>query len=66
MMNIVNGGSGLNLSNCIPRIHDLPVGATTFKEYSLRWVLEIFHNLKSILSKRGLETAVGVTKVTHS
>ena len=36
----------------------LPVGATTFKE-SLRWGTEIFHNLKSILSKRGLETAVG-------
>ncbi|WFO05992.1 phosphopyruvate hydratase [Staphylococcus aureus] len=29
-----------------------------FKE-SLRWGTEIFHNLKSILSKRGLETAVG-------
>ncbi len=36
----------------------LPVGATTFKE-SLRWGTEIFHNLKSILSKRDLETAVG-------
>ena len=26
---------------------------------SLRWGAEIFHNLKSILSERGLETAVG-------
>lgn len=36
----------------------LPVGAESFKE-SLRWGAEIFHNLKSILSERGLETAVG-------
>ena len=34
----------------------LPVGAESFKE-SLRWGAEIFHNLKSILSERGLETA---------
>ena len=36
----------------------LPVGAESFKE-SLRWGAEIFHNLKSILKNRGLETAVG-------
>ncbi len=34
----------------------LPVGAPTFKE---GWGAEVFHALKSILSKRGLETSVG-------
>ena len=36
----------------------LPVGAPRFKE-ALRWGAEIFHELKSILHKRGLVTAVG-------
>jgi len=36
----------------------LPVGATTFKE-SLRWGVEIFHALKSVLKAKGLNTAVG-------
>ena len=58
MMNIVNGGSHSDAPIAFQEFMILPVGATTFKE-SLRWGTEIFHNLKSILSKRGLETAVG-------
>lgn len=58
MMNIVNGGSHSDAPIAFQEFMILPVGATTFKE-SLRWGTEIFHNLKSILSKCGLETAVG-------
>ncbi|HCY6458098.1 TPA: phosphopyruvate hydratase [Staphylococcus aureus] len=58
MMNIVNGGSHSDAPIAFQEFMILPVGATTFKE-SLRWGTEIFHNLKLILSKRGLETAVG-------
>ncbi|HHA6592981.1 TPA: surface-displayed alpha-enolase [Staphylococcus aureus] len=58
MMNIVNGGSHSDAPIAFQEFMILPVGATTFKE-SLRWGTEIFHNLKSILSKRVLETAVG-------
>ncbi|HDD6923511.1 TPA: phosphopyruvate hydratase [Staphylococcus aureus] len=58
MMNIVNGGSHSDAPIAFQEFMILPVGAATFKE-SLRWGTEIFHNLKSILSKRGLETAVG-------
>ncbi|HDW7711932.1 TPA: phosphopyruvate hydratase [Staphylococcus aureus] len=58
MMNIVNGGSHSDAPIAFQEFMILPVGATTFKE-SLRWGTEIFHNLKSILSKRDLETAVG-------
>ncbi|UAD22219.1 surface-displayed alpha-enolase [Staphylococcus aureus] len=58
MMNIVNGGSHSDAPIAFQEFMILPVGATTFKE-SLRWGTEIFHNLKSILSKRSLETAVG-------
>ncbi len=58
MMNIVNGGSHSDAPIAFQEFMILPVGAESFKE-SLRWGAEIFHNLKSILSERGLETAVG-------
>ena len=48
----------LRRTNRIPRIHDFTNRCESFKE-ALRWGAEIFHNLKSILSERGLETAVG-------
>src|SRR5690606_24428662 len=35
-----------------------PVGASSFKE-AIRWGAEVLHNLKSILKKQGLVTAVG-------
>ena len=58
MMNIVNGGSHSDAPIAFQEFMVLPVGAETFKE-SLRWGAEIFHNLKSILKNRGLETSVG-------
>ena len=54
MMNIINGGSHSDAPIAFQEFMILPVGAESFKE-SLRWGAEIFHNLKSILSKRGLE-----------
>ena len=58
MMNIVNGGSHSDAPIAFQEFMILPTGAESFKE-ALRWGAEIFHNLKSILSERGLETAVG-------
>ena len=58
MMNIVNGGSHSDAPIAFQEFMILPVGAPTFKE-ALRWGAEIFHALKSILKKRGLETSVG-------
>lgn len=58
MMNIVNGGSHSDAPIAFQEFMIVPVGAPTFKE-ALRWGAEIFHALKSILSERGLTTAVG-------
>ncbi|KMR55612.1 enolase, partial [Staphylococcus aureus] len=58
MLNIVYGGSHSYAPVAFQEFMILPVGATTFKE-ALRWGTEIVHNLKSIVSKRGLEAAVG-------
>ncbi|MRI81847.1 phosphopyruvate hydratase [Fundicoccus ignavus] len=58
MMNIINGGSHSDAPIAFQEFMILPVGAETFKE-ALRWGTEVFHSLKSILSKRGLETSVG-------
>ncbi|AXY25169.1 phosphopyruvate hydratase [Suicoccus acidiformans] len=58
MMNIVNGGSHSDAPIAFQEFMIMPVGAPTFKE-ALRWGAEIFHELKSILSGRGLETSVG-------
>ncbi|MCU6167670.1 phosphopyruvate hydratase, partial [Enterobacter roggenkampii] len=54
----INGGSHSDAPIAFQEFMILPVGAPTFKE-GLRWGTEVFHALKSILSKRGLETSVG-------
>lgn len=58
MMNIINGGSHSDAPIAFQEFMILPVGAPSFKE-ALRWGAEIFHELKSILKGRGLETSVG-------
>ena len=58
MMNIINGGEHADNNIDIQEFMILPAGATTFKE-SLRWGVEVFHALKSVLKMRGLNTAVG-------
>jgi len=58
MMNIVNGGAHADNSVDIQEFMILPVGVGSFSE-ALRCGTEIFHALKSVLSGRGLATAVG-------
>ena len=58
MMNIINGGEHADNNVDIQEFMVQPVGASTFSE-ALRMGAEIFHNLKKVLSAKGLNTAVG-------
>ena len=58
MMNILNGGVHADNSVDFQEFLVMPVGATTFSE-ALRMGVEVFHNLKAVLHKRGYSTAVG-------
>ncbi|MEX0962514.1 MAG: phosphopyruvate hydratase, partial [Pseudohongiellaceae bacterium] len=58
MMNIVNGGEHADNNVDIQEFMVQPTGAASFGE-ALRYGAEIFHALKSVLSKQGLSTAVG-------
>ncbi|QGP54473.1 Enolase [Piscirickettsia salmonis] len=58
MMNIINGGEHADNNVDMQEFMIIPVGAPTFAE-AVRYGAEIFHTLKKILAKRGLNTAVG-------
>jgi enolase len=58
MMNIVNGGAHADNSVDVQEFMVMPVGAPNFRE-ALRWGVEVFHHLKSVLKKNGYSTAVG-------
>ncbi len=58
MMNVINGGAHADNSVDIQEFMVLPVGAPTEAE-AIRYGAEIFHALKALLKKRGLNTAVG-------
>lgn len=58
MLNILNGGQHADNNVDIQEFMVLPVGASTFAE-ALRVGTEIFHHLKKVLQKKGLNTAVG-------
>jgi enolase len=58
MMNIINGGEHANNNVDIQEFMIIPAGAPSFKE-ALRYGTEIFHHLKAVLDKKGLNTAVG-------
>ena len=58
MMNIINGGEHADNSVDMQEFMILPVGATNISE-AIRYGTEVFHSLKSVLSKQGLNTAVG-------
>jgi enolase len=58
MMNIINGGAHADNSVDIQEFMILPVGAPTFAE-CLRYGVEVFHALKTVLKAKGLNTAVG-------
>ena len=58
MMNILNGGSHADNKIDFQEFMVMPVGAESFSQ-GLRWGVEVFHNLKSVLKKAGLSTNVG-------
>ncbi|MGE5518974.1 MAG: phosphopyruvate hydratase [Candidatus Dadabacteria bacterium] len=58
MMNILNGGAHADNKIDFQEFMVMPVGASSFSE-ALRWGVEIFHALKSVLKKKGYSTNVG-------
>ncbi|HTS45571.1 MAG TPA: phosphopyruvate hydratase [Puia sp.] len=58
MMNILNGGAHADNKIDFQEFMVMPVGASSFSE-GLRWGVEIFHTLKSVLKKKGYSTNVG-------
>jgi len=58
MMNILNGGAHADNKIDFQEFMVMPVGANSFSE-GLRWGVEIFHALKTVLKKKGFSTNVG-------
>jgi len=58
LMNIINGGAHADSSVDMQEFMIAPYGATKFSE-ALRMGVEVFHNLKTVLKKRGYSTSVG-------
>ena len=58
MMNILNGGKHADNNVDLQEFMIMPSGAQSFSK-ALRMGAEIFHHLKNVLKKRGLNTSVG-------
>ena len=58
MMNVLNGGAHADNNIDIQEFMIIPAGASSCSE-AIRIGAEIFHNLKSVLKKKGYSTAVG-------
>ncbi len=58
MMNILNGGKHADNNVDFQEFMIMPFGAPSFSE-ALRMGVETFHSLKSVLTKKGYNTAVG-------
>jgi len=58
LMNIINGGAHADTGVDIQEFMAVPLGAESFTE-ALRWGAEIYHALKSLLKKGGMNTALG-------
>jgi enolase len=58
LMNILNGGAHADNKVDVQEFMIMPVGAKYFAE-GLRMGTEVFHQLKSVLKKKGLSTNVG-------
>ncbi|MCU1616369.1 MAG: eno [Frankiales bacterium] len=58
MMNILNGGAHADTNVDIQEFMIAPIGASSFRE-ALRWGVETYHALKSVLKSRGLATGLG-------
>ncbi|MDH4186415.1 MAG: phosphopyruvate hydratase [Nitrospira sp.] len=58
LMNIINGGAHADNRLDLQEFMIMPVGASRFSE-AFRMATEVFHTLKALLKKKGLNTAVG-------
>ncbi|HVK24193.1 MAG TPA: phosphopyruvate hydratase [Actinokineospora sp.] len=58
MLNILNGGSHADTDVDIQEFMIAPIGADSFRE-GLRWGVEVYHALKSVLKSKGLATGLG-------
>jgi enolase len=58
MANILNGGAHSDNKVDFQEFMVMPIGAPSIRE-AIRMTAEVFHNLKSVLKKRGYNTAVG-------
>lgn len=58
LMNILNGGKHAEDGVDFQEFMIVPLGAANFAE-CLRWGVEVYHNLKSVLHEKGLNTGVG-------
>jgi enolase len=58
MMNVLNGGVHADNNVDLQEFMIMPIGASSFSE-GLRWGVETYHTLKSLLHDRKLATAVG-------
>ena len=58
MMNILNGGAHADNKIDFQEFMIMPIGAATFSD-GLRWGVEVFQALKTVLKKKGFSTNVG-------
>jgi enolase len=58
MLNIVNGGAHADNEVDVQEFMIAPIGADSYRE-ALRWGVEVYHSLKSVLKSRGLATGLG-------
>lgn len=58
MLNVLNGGEHADNNLDLQEFMIMPVGAASFSE-ALRWGVECYHELKAVLTERGLATAIG-------
>lgn len=58
LMNILNGGVHADNKIDYQEYMIVPIGAESFSE-ALRWGVEVFHKLKTVLKKKGYSTNVG-------
>ena len=58
MMNVLNGGAHADNNVDIQEFMIIPAGASSCSE-AIRMGAEVFHNLKTVLKKKGYNTAVG-------
>jgi len=58
MLNVLNGGVHADNNVDLQEFMIMPIGASSFSE-GLRWGVETYHTLKSLLHDRKLATAVG-------